>query len=64
MDKRLFDILACPVCKGPLEHWRSEQRLVCRFDRLGFAITDGIPVLMEEQAQQMSADEVRAGDSR
>ena len=36
MDKRLLDILACPVCKGPLVHLREEAVLVCRADRLAF----------------------------
>ena len=34
LDKRLLDLLACPVCKGPLEYRRAAEALVCRFDRL------------------------------
>jgi len=57
MDKRLLDILACPVCKGPLVHLREEAVLVCRADRLAFPIKDGIPVMLEEEARTMAADD-------
>jgi uncharacterized protein YbaR (Trm112 family) len=57
MDKRLLDILACPVCKGPLVHLRDEAVLVCRADRLAFPIKDGIPVMLEEEARTLPADD-------
>ena len=57
MDKRLLDILACPVCKGPLVHLREEAVLLCRADRLAFPIKDGIPVMLEEEARTMPADD-------
>ena len=57
MDKRLLDILACPVCKGPLVHVREEAVLVCRADRLAFPIRDGIPLMLEEEARTLAADD-------
>ena len=57
MDTRLLDILACPVCKGPLAHYRPTAELVCRFDRLGYPIRDDIPVLLEEEARRLVADD-------
>jgi uncharacterized protein YbaR (Trm112 family) len=57
MDKRLLDILVCPVCKGPLQHDRSRQELVCAADQLAFPIRDGIPVMMESEARQCSPSE-------
>ena len=57
MDKRLLDILACPVCKGPLVHLREEAVLVCRADRLAFPIKDGIPIMLEEEARTLAADD-------
>ncbi len=57
MDKKLLDILACPVCKGPLVYREAEQELVCRADRLAYPIRDGIPVMLEEEARQLPADE-------
>jgi uncharacterized protein len=57
MDTRLLEILACPVCKGPLQYRRGEQLLVCHMDRLGYPIRDGIPVMLEEEARQLAADD-------
>ena len=55
MDARLLDILACPLCKGPLR--RAEDAsgpvLICRADRLAFPVRDDIPVMLEEAARQL-----------
>ena len=42
MDKRLLDILACPICKGPLIYLRDRDELVCKADRLAYPVRDGI----------------------
>ncbi|NMG63667.1 Trm112 family protein [Azoarcus indigens] len=60
MDARLLEILVCPVCKGPLDYLKDKQELVCKADRLGFPIRDGIPVMLEDEARSLSAEEVDA----
>jgi tetraacyldisaccharide 4'-kinase len=57
MDARLLDILACPVCKGPLQYLREQSQLLCRADRLAFPIRDGVPVMIEEEARALPADD-------
>lgn len=57
MDSKLLDILACPVCKGPLVYAKAQQQLICRADRLSFPIRDDIPVMLEEEAQQLKPDD-------
>lgn len=57
MDSKLLEILACPVCKGPLLYEKVEQELICRPCRMGYAIKDGIPVMLEDEARQLPADE-------
>lgn len=57
MDKKLLDILACPICKGPLVYRKAEQELVCKVDRLAYPIRDGIPVMLEDEARTLAADE-------
>jgi uncharacterized protein YbaR (Trm112 family) len=57
MDTRLLDILACPVCKGPLQFFKQAQVLVCRADRLAYPIRDGIPVMLEDDAKQLTPDD-------
>jgi uncharacterized protein YbaR (Trm112 family) len=57
METRLLDLLVCPICKGPLEHWRppqhERQELVCRADALAFPVRDGIPVMLESEARSL-----------
>ncbi|HYW93236.1 MAG TPA: Trm112 family protein [Gammaproteobacteria bacterium] len=57
MDKKLLDILACPLCKGPLVYRKQERELICRADRLAFPIRDDIPVMLESEARELAADE-------
>jgi uncharacterized protein YbaR (Trm112 family) len=57
MDKKLLDILVCPICKGRLVYKASEAELVCKVDRLAFPIRDGIPVMLEGEARALPADE-------
>ncbi len=57
-DTKLMEILACPVCKGKLEYDRDQQELICKFDKLAYAIDRDIPVLLENEARQLSAEAV------
>ena len=57
MDKKLLDILACPVCKGPLVYLKKQNELVCKADRLAFPIREDIPVMLEDEARQIPVDE-------
>ena len=58
MDRKLLDILVCPICKGPLSFDRKMLELMCRADRLAYPVRDGIPVMLEEEARQLSEDEL------
>lgn len=57
MDTRLLEILACPICKGPLQYQRDARVLVCRMDRLAYPVRDDVPVMLEEEARQLAADD-------
>lgn len=58
MDKKLLDILACPLCKGPLVYQKTAQELICKFDRLAYPIRDGIPVMLESEARKLTLEEI------
>ena len=58
MDKKLLDLLVCPVTKGPLIHDRERQELISRSARLAYPIRDGIPVMLEDEARELSEEEV------
>ena len=55
MDKKLLDILACPVCKGELEYDQQSSELICKKDKLAFPIRDDIPVMLESEARSLEA---------
>jgi uncharacterized protein YbaR (Trm112 family) len=55
VDKRLLEILVCPLCKGALLVKKDE--LICKFDRLAFPIHDDIPVMLEQEARVISLEE-------
>lgn len=57
MDKKLLEILVCPICKGPLVYNKTRQELICKADRLAYPIRDDIPVMLEDEARQLAADE-------
>ena len=57
IDKKLLDILACPVCKGPLVYHEAEDELICKVDRLAYPVRDDIPVMLQEEARRLPAEE-------
>ena len=56
-DKKLLQILVCPVTKAPLDYDEAKQELVCKASGLAYPVKDGIPVLLEGEARQLTADE-------
>ena len=57
MDKKLFEILACPQCKGELKYEKEAAELVCRPCGMAFPIRDDIPVMLETEARTLTTDE-------
>jgi len=60
VDKKLLDILACPICKSSLIYKQEAEELVCKADRLAFPVRDGIPVMLEVEARELSTEEIDA----
>lgn len=57
MDNKLLEILVCPVCKGQLEYRKEEQELICHACNLAYPIRDDIPVMLEDEARQLTPQE-------
>ena len=57
MDKQLASMLVCPNCQGKLKLDQEAQELQCTFDGLAFPKRDGGPVMLEQEARQMSEEE-------
>ena len=58
MDKRLLNILVCPLCKSQLHLDIEKHELICKADRLAYPIRDDVPVMLVEEARSLNADEV------
>ena len=57
IDKRLLSILVCAVSKAPVEYDEEKDELVCRASGLAYPVRDSIPVMLESEARQLTADE-------
>ncbi len=64
MDKRLLDILVCPVTKAPLEWHADRKELWCRASRLAYPVRDDIPVMLEDEARPLSDEELGGSGGR
>jgi uncharacterized protein YbaR (Trm112 family) len=58
MDKKLLEILVCPVTKGPLIYDKDSQELISRSAKLAYPILDDIPVMLETEARALSDEEL------
>lgn len=62
MNRKLLDILACPICKAPLDYFPAQEQLVCRAERLVFPIRDGIPILLEVECESIGSEQLEFMD--
>lgn len=60
IDPKLLEILACPVTKSSLIYDKAAQELISRGANLAFPIRDGIPILLVEEARDLTDDEREA----
>ncbi len=49
LPKKLYDILACPVCKGDVAYTKSKEALSCQACNVKYPIRDGIPVMLPQK---------------
>lgn len=57
VDPRLLEILVCPVTRGPLAYDREAGELVSKGARLAYPIRDGVPIMLPEEARELSEGE-------
>ncbi len=56
LDERLLAILACPKCKGELEHRIDPEELICHSCRLIYEVRDDIPIMLIDEARPLEQD--------
>lgn len=58
MDNNVLNILVCPICKGPLKISSNRTELFCYNDRLAFPIRDMVPVMLEDEARELTDEDL------
>lgn len=53
IDKRLLEILVCPLTKGPLEWDPQNGELISRQAGLAFPVRDGVPIMLPDEARRL-----------
>jgi uncharacterized protein YbaR (Trm112 family) len=52
-DRRMLEVLVCPMTQAVL-HWDAErQELISRAAHLAFPVRDGIPIMLVSEARQL-----------
>ena len=51
IDRKLLEILVCPLTKATLEYDAEKQELISRSAKLAYPIRDGIPIMLPEEAR-------------
>ena len=60
IDRKLLEILVCPLTKGPLTYDRARQELVSLQAGLAYPIRDGIPIMLVDEARSLDDAEKAA----
>jgi uncharacterized protein YbaR (Trm112 family) len=53
MEDKIFELIACPRCKGDLR--REGDWLLCQACRKKYPIEEGVPILLSEKAEGVEA---------
>ncbi len=53
LDKKLLEILVCPLTKGTLRYDSERQELISDQAKLAYPIRDGIPIMLVEEARHL-----------
>ncbi|MFC1589720.1 Trm112 family protein [Pseudomonadota bacterium] len=55
MNKKIMQLLVCPVCKGKLEYIKKQNEMICHRDGLAYPVRSGVPVLLEVDARKIES---------
>ena len=53
-DRKLLEILVCPVTKAPLRYDAEKQELISDKAGLAYPIRDGIPIMLQSEAREIN----------
>lgn len=53
LDRKLLELLVCPLTKTTLEYDAQKQELISRVAKLAYPIRDGIPIMLPDEARPL-----------
>lgn len=53
VDRKLLEILACPLTKSRLIYDADKQELISEAAKLAYPIRDGIPIMLPDEAREL-----------
>ncbi|WP_296589396.1 Trm112 family protein [Roseibium sp.] len=53
VDRKLLELIVCPVTKATLEYDADAQELISRPAKLAYPIRNGIPIMLPDEARQL-----------
>ena len=56
IDPRLLEVLVCPLTRSALHYDRARQELISQQARKAFPVRSGVPIMLVEEARDLSDD--------
>ncbi|MGH6762253.1 MAG: Trm112 family protein [Phyllobacterium sp.] len=53
IDRKLLELLVCPLTKGPLVYDEKNGELISKSARLAYPVRDGIPIMLPSEARKL-----------
>ncbi|NRG17009.1 Trm112 family protein [Rhizobiales bacterium] len=53
IDRKLLELLVCPLTKTTLEYDAEKQELISRAAKLAYPVRDGIPIMLPDEARKL-----------
>ena len=61
VDRRLLEILVCPLTKAPLQFDAETSELISSQAGLAFPVRDGVPIMLVDEARPLLDDPLANG---
>jgi uncharacterized protein YbaR (Trm112 family) len=53
LDKKMLELLVCPMTKGNLEYDEAMQELISKKAKLAYPVRDGVPIMLVSEARAL-----------
>ena len=52
-DRKLLEILVCPLTKTTLHYDRKNQELISKAAKLAYPVRNGVPIMLPDEARKL-----------